>query len=287
MVAKVSVQMLLVAISAASFVSSFSLSPLHQSTISASPRLKSNHHQYRKRASRFWKPTDNLSSSRGDKKSTTALEVATDLSGGAFVPPEVATTVTFLGAVNAFYKTYPIISSVGTCSVKGCLADLIAQRSNRVADDGTVLERAPPFSFRRNFAYIIYSGLVIGLLCELNYHHLYPRLFGKLSSETSVLVATVAFDNFVTAPLVWLPPIYFLKAILYGKPLLSGGKSYVSDVRKEGLWKKYWKVWIPAQIFNFWKVPAHLRVAFMAGTSFFWMIILSCLSSNNHKKAKG
>ena len=208
-----------------------------------------------------------------------ACKAALNLSGGAFVPPEVTTTATVLGAISTFYKTYPIISSVGTCAVKGCLADVIAQRSSRVDDDGTVLNHAPSFSFRRNLAYIVYSGLVIGLMCDAIYSHLYPRLFGRMTNTSSKLVITVAFDNFVIAPLVWLPPIYFLKAILYGKPLISGGKSYITDVRKEGLWTAYWKIWIPAQIFNFWKVPPHFRVAFMAGTSFIWLIILSCLSS--------
>lgn len=261
LLAKSSVRILFIAICAARFVSSFSLTP----------------HQCRTRPIDNREIPDALVSGRRPKKTSPASETALNVSGGAFVP---TTTASVLGAINTFYKTYPVMSSVGTCSIKGCLADLIAQRSNRVADDGTVLDHAPAFSFRRNFAYIVYSGMVIGLLCEFVYHHLYPRLFGKIANATSKLVATVAFDNFIIAPLVWLPPIYFLKALLYGKPFMSGGKSYICDVRNEGLWTAYWKIWIPAQIFNFWKVPSHLRVAFMACTSFFWMIILSCLSSN-------
>lgn len=96
-------------------------------------------------------------------------------------------------------------------------------------------------------------------MCHIVYNHAYPVLFSKLPDGMSKLVATVAFDNFVTAPLLWLPPIYFVKALLYGKTLKSGGKNFVNDVRNEGLLTAYWKVWIPAQIINFWKVPSHLR----------------------------
>ena len=40
---------------------------------------------------------------------------------------------------------------------------------------------------------------------------------------------------------------------------------------------EYGKVWGPALIFNFSVCPAHLRVPFIAGVSFFWTMVLSIM----------
>ena len=116
------------------------------------------------------------------------------------------------------------------------------------------------------------------------YNHVYPFLFGGLDG-IAALIAVVSFDNIAVAPLLWLPPVYFVKAILYGDPLKSGFRKYIDDIKFRGLLTKYWAVWWPAQIVNFSLVPGHLRIAFMAGVSFFWLIILSCVSSNSKKKS--
>ena len=198
-----------------------------------------------------------------------------------------------LAGLNSFYMSYPLLSAVTTCSVKGCLADCIAQRRNNAAieagndDDKSPSAKAkssnkPMFSLRRNAAYILYGGGILGVLCDLMYNFVYPFLFGALDGVVH-LIAIVVFDNMIAAPLLWLPPVYFVKAILYGQSLKTGVQKYSNDVKQNGLLIQYWKIWFPAQIFNFSLVPAHLRIAFMAGISFGWMIILSCISSNSKK----
>ena len=211
-----------------------------------------------------------------------AADVALGLSGGAAgaVGVEVGG---ILGGINAFYLSYPFISAVTTCSVKGFLADFIAQKRNSA--DGDNNETKPtkvPFSYRRNAAYILYGGGILGVFCGIMYNAVYPFLFGGLDGIVQ-LIAIVTFDNFVTAPLLWLPPVYFVRAILYGDPLKSGFRKYIDDIKFRGLLTKYWSVWLPAQIVNFSFVPAHLRIAFMAGVSFFWLIILSCVSNSKKK----
>ena len=216
-----------------------------------------------------------------------AADVALGLSGGAAgaagaVGAEIGG---ILGGINAFYLSYPLISAVTTCSVKGSLADFIAQKRNSA--DGDNNETKPtkePFSFRRNAAYILYGGGILGVFCDIMYNFAYPFLFGGLDGIIQ-LIAIVSFDNIITAPLLWLPPVYFVRAILYGDPLKSGFRNYIDDIKLRGLLTKYWAVWWPAQIVNFSLVPAHLRIAFMAGVSFFWLIILSCVSSNSKKKS--
>ena len=134
--------------------------------------------------------------------------------------------------------------------------------------------------FRRNVAYIIYGGIFIGALCHYEYDVLFPILFG---TEHTILtsIKEVLFDNFITAPIVWLPPAYFVKAIMYNYPLTEGLNRYINDITKNGLLKKYWTIWLPAQSVSFTVVPDHLRVVFMASISFFWFILFSTVSSNN------
>lgn len=228
-----------------------------------------------------------------------ATDVALSLSGGAAVAASSAAAAiefgrggpfsVILSGLNSFYISYPLLSAVTTCSVKGCLADCIAQRRNNgAAEDGDNKEspstpaKSNKFSFRRNAAYILYGGGILGVFCDIMYNFVYPFLFGGLEGIVNV-TAIVIFDNMIAAPLVWLPPVYFVKAILYGQSLQSGIQKYSNDVKQNGLLKQYWTVWFPAQIFNFSLVPAHLRIAFMAGISFGWMIILSCISSNSKK----
>lgn len=266
------IEVVLVVTCSAQFASSFSMPPCHSASTITS--VRENRNPSNKSGVRNSKGAHSLSSPHS------ARRTALNISGGAIAPAiEAVGALGVLGEISTWYRTYPLISSVVTCAVKGCLADLIAQRKNRIGEDGSILDRPPPFSFRRNLAYIVYGAINLGLMCEVMYNHAYPFLF-KNTAGMAKLMTTVAFDNFVTAPLLWLPPVYFVKAVLFGQSLSSGGHKYIDDVRNEGLLTAYWKVWIPAQIINFWKVPAHLRVAFMAGTSFFWLIILSCLSSN-------
>jgi len=140
--------------------------------------------------------------------------------------------------------------------------------------------------FRRNIAYIIYGGIFIGALCHYEYDVLFPILFG---TEHTILtsIKEVLFDNFVTAPIVWLPPAYFVKAIMYNYSLTEGLNRYINDITKNGLLKKYWTVWLPAQSVSFTVVPDHLRVVFMACVSFFWFILFSTVSSNGGSGSSG
>jgi len=61
---------------------------------------------------------------------------------------------------------------------------------------------------------------------------------------------------------------------------------YISDARGELLWK-YWAIWTPAQCLTFSVVPEHLRTPFVALVSFFWLMILSVISSRPTDGAEG
>lgn len=175
--------------------------------------------------------------------------------------------------VSDFYATYPVQSAVLTCGVKASVADGIAQF--KVSRDMAALEA------RRNVAYIIYGGIFIGLMCHLEYNHLFPILFGT-DHSTLTIVEKILFDNFISGPLLWLPPAYLIKAIIYDYSLKEGLEKYVTDVTENGLLTKYWTIWVPAQTISFSVIPDHLRVAFMASISFFWFILFSSLASKTN-----
>lgn len=175
--------------------------------------------------------------------------------------------------VAKFYKAFPLIAGFLTTSTKACFADSMAQ----YRDASTT-----KFDAKRNLAMVLYSGLVLGILCEIMYNRLFPMLFGAATVERSVTraIKMTLFDGFINAPLIWLPPAYIAKALVFRYPKREGIQKYVTDVKENGLLKKYWSVWLPMSMINFLFVPAHFRIAFLAGVSFFWMIILSMISNN-------
>jgi protein Mpv17 len=179
-----------------------------------------------------------------------------------------------LGDVSDLYSTYPIQSAVVTCGFKASVADGIAQI--RSAGDMSKFN----LEARRNLAYVLYGGLFIGIMCHMEYDYLFPFLFGSEQS-LQTLAEKVIFDNFVSAPLMWLPPAYLIKSLVYDYSLKEGLENYMTDIKENDLLQRYWTMWLPAQSISFSVVPDHLRVAFMASVSFFWFIILSSISSKD------
>lgn len=206
--------------------------------------------------------------------------------------------------VSDFYQNFPMQSAILTCGVKASLADSLAQFKDSVtsatattlnkndnnkvqfsqqqqqqqrkaaADD---VDDSFNWEFRRNMAYVLYGGIFVGLMCHLEYNLLFPRLFGMDHSFTTI-AEKVVFDDFVSAPLAWLPPAYLIKAWVYDYSMKEGLQKYWRDICENDLLIKYWTIWVPAQTVSFSVVPDHLRVAFMASISFFWFILFSSVS---------
>ena len=210
-----------------------------------------------------------------------------------------------LADVSAFYADFPLQAAVLTCGFKASVADGIAQvkshHTTHVDDNNNDNNKVSPSSssslselvktiddnieFKRNLAYIIYGGIFIGALCHYEYDVIFPILFGTEHSLVTS-IQEVLFDNFITAPIAWLPPAYFIKAVMYDYPMREGLERYIHDVTKNDLLRKYWTVWVPAQSVSFTVVPDHFRVVFMASVSFFWFIMLSTISSSSDEQTK-
>ena len=208
-------------------------------------------------------------------------------------PSTRATSFSTSTSLNAFgmedvshlYEVYPLQSAIVTCGVKASVADAIAQvqaflklqsSNNGDEDDQSELN----LEIKRNIAYFIYGSMFVGAMCHVEYNILFPYLFGT-SHDWTTVIKKVMFDDFISGPWLWLPPAYFIKAIMLDYPLSEGWNKYVHDVKHEGLLLKYWALWIPAQSITFSVIPDHLRVAFMASVSFFWFILFSALSAGS------
>lgn len=210
--------------------------------------------------------------------SFTRQSLSTAKSFLAEAPPRSSSTALSMSLeeINSFYQTYPLQAAVLTCGVKASFADLIAQVRSFTESEQAI-------ELKRNAAYIIYGGIFIGLMCHIEYDMVFPALFGN-GHDAMTVVKEVLFDNFVSAPLMWLPPAYFIKAFMYDYPMKEGLDRYLTDI-DEGLLNKYWAIWLPAQTVSFSLLPDHLRVLFMACVSFGWFIILSSSQSQTDEAA--
>ena len=222
-----------------------------------------------------------------------------------------------LEQVSDFYQNFPLQSAVLTCGVKASVADTIAQVKPQIeeisgkqtpitssdskheveilpqrmsSESTTITQKANRIDWeaRRNLAYVLYGGVFVGLMSHIEYSYLFPFLFGD-EKTLAITTEKVFFDNLIAAPIMWLPPAYFIKAWVYGSDkdeessrqgiLVEGLEKYLMDVKENNLLWQYWAIWFPAQSVSFSVVPDHLRVAFMASISFFWFILFSTVSS--------
>ena len=169
-----------------------------------------------------------------------------------------------------FYKTSPFTAGFITASTRAAIADSIAQKLDECIEE---------FNLKRNIAMVLYSGVILGLCCEVMFNCLFPVMFRGENNPLLLAVKMALFDVFINAPLLWLPPAYIAQALAYRYPKREAIQKYFIDVRENGLLNKYFSLWLPASLTNFLFVPPHFRVAFVAAVGFFWMIILSLVAN--------
>mmetsp|Transcript_28056 Transcript_28056/g.67594 ORF Transcript_28056/g.67594 Transcript_28056/m.67594 type:complete len:279 (-) Transcript_28056:47-883(-) len=216
--------------------------------------------------------------------------------GSLTVRPTTSLKSTVLGAVDTFYKTMPLASAFMTCGVKASLADIVAQKraAKEVAqtaqtddyeNDTLILGEidSAPFEKRRNLAFFLYGGLYQGMAQEIIFNEAFPIIFGQ-GTDLQTVFSKVLFDSLVITPLLCLPVAYFVKSVIFQYSFKEAINRYTDDVLKNGLLVKYWSLWSPVQCLTFGVVPQHLRIAWIAFVSFFWLIIFSSISAKGQKE---
>ena len=191
-------------------------------------------------------------------------------------------------AVDAFYHSQPYAAAFMTCSFKASAADLVvqSQTDEPQQDEKSGTAGSLDFDMQRNVGFLLYGGIYQGCVQEYLYNHVFPSVFGDSHSWVTVL-EQVALDMVVLTPFLCLPVAYAMKAVLSADDnLLDGLRKYVSHVQNEGLLVRYWSIWAPVQFLTFGFVPSHLRIPFIAFVSFFWLMILSNISSQDTQANK-
>jgi Mpv17 / PMP22 family len=201
---------------------------------------------------------------------------------------------TALAAVDTFWKTSPYAAAAIVCGIKASAADFVAQkRQIRKASQAAASEEAAVSATgeaaipvvpetktnkMRNLAYLVYGSVYQGVFQEYMYNHVYPALFGS-GTDIATVLSKVCFDLFFQTILLTLPMAYLSKALIFRHSVKEAFRRYVDDIRNHGLLTKYFTLWGPVQCITFSIIPEHFRVTFIAGVSFFWLIILSSIAS--------
>ena len=159
-----------------------------------------------------------------------------------------------------------------TCAVKGLAADMLIQIAvEKKSSDKIDWARAGTFSF--------YGGWYCGWFQHGLYNIIYHRMFGA-STAISNAIRKVAFDSVFHVPFVIFPVYYVYKAWMlggqHGSTALEGLALYEEEALSINA--RYFSIWIPANMLVFTVVPKHLRIAFIATTSFAWLSLVSFIT---------
>jgi hypothetical protein len=182
--------------------------------------------------------------------------------------------VIFLGsAYGSIAKTSPFLTGFITTGLKTTAADAFAQK---------IVEKREEIDWRRNAMFTTFGFFYLGGFQYYLYNIKFAQWCGTITRMSGHLGSApfkTFLDQFIHHPLLYFPTFYALKAAVEQRPLLDGKDSALERYKAEIFQscKALWCVWVPAQIINFTFVPRHLRIPFVAATSFGWTIILSVM----------
>jgi Mpv17 / PMP22 family len=222
--------------------------------------------------------------------------IFTNIRGGggaaAAATTRLKSSAVYFAAVDAFWRAHPLAAAAVVCAIKAGSADLVAQarehHKKKSANGGSISSTATSdhgrkFDRRRSLSFILYGAIYQGAIQELIYNNLYNAMFGT-ATTVRVAVQKVLFDAIFHNALVCIPMAYVVKALVRDKvSVLTGIRNYIQDVRYHGLLLKYYTLWMPVNAMLFTIVPPHWRISVMALVSFFWMILLSTISSRSRE----
>ena len=184
---------------------------------------------------------------------------------------------TAFATLDAAWKANPLIAAAVVCATKASLADLVAQRRQQ-----KVNASPKKLDWRRTLSMTVYGAFYQGMVQELIYNNVYNYLFTS-ATTARVVIKKVLFDAFFHNALLCIPMAYAVRAFVFQYSLATGIRQYIDDVLHHGLLLKYYALWMPVNAMIFTIVPAHWRITVMAVVSFFWMIILSTISSRSRE----
>ncbi|OQR87317.1 hypothetical protein ACHHYP_09119 [Achlya hypogyna] len=175
--------------------------------------------------------------------------------------------------MRAWYKAvstkYPRVVAGVTASAVLTTADVTCQKILQVDGDGLDVSRTAGLAL---FGLVYYGGP-----CKSLYLY-FDKVMGTTPTPRTVFLQTF-IDCYVHTPLLLIPSFYFITNAVKGKSV----EETAIQLKREWHTASFGSVlfWTPAQIVNFWAVPQHSKILFVAGLSFVHKTWLSWLS-NRH-----
>jgi protein Mpv17 len=176
--------------------------------------------------------------------------------------------MTIINCINTFLKQRPLLVSLVGNTVKTAIADgvtqMVIEEKGEIDRKRLLLFTAFGFGYLGGWQYYLFNKLFVK--CEI--------AMLKLNYTRNVRACTLTFlDLAVHTPLMYFPAFYAFKGCVEGASFEQSVLNYKNNFRDDVL--SLWKVWLPAQMFNFSCLPIHLRMPFITSVSFAWTIILS------------
>lgn len=175
----------------------------------------------------------------------------------------------FVGKFRELSRQHPFTISFAVCFGKGVIADLVAQK---------VVHKKEDVDLRRMAGMALFSGAYCGCAQHFVFNILFTRLLGAATTGV-VAVKKMLLDVSVHAPFMYLAAYsVFIETLEFGvdaNPLARWRRDVLDSMRA------YVKVWPPVMLGLFTVVPTELRVSVLACVSFFWLVILSCVSHSD------
>eukprot|EP01087_Luapelamoeba_hula_P010960 TRINITY_DN2932_c0_g1_i1.p1 TRINITY_DN2932_c0_g1~~TRINITY_DN2932_c0_g1_i1.p1 ORF type:complete len:276 (-),score=67.96 TRINITY_DN2932_c0_g1_i1:10-837(-) len=168
--------------------------------------------------------------------------------------------------MNNQIKTRPMAWGMAITVVKTSAADLIAQK---------VIERRERVDFKRNAIFTMFGFVYLGGFQFALYNHILPRMFP--GTGTRVVMKRLFVDQAIHHPIMYFPAFYGIKTVMQNDSFEKGFTNYKHDLPENMI--ALWKVWVPSMFVCFAFVPAHMRIPYVSGVSFFWTTILSVMQS--------
>lgn len=175
-------------------------------------------------------------------------------------------------------KKHPFAFGVILCGVKNAGCDYAMQR---------YVQRKEEIDWRRVRVFGTFGMIFNGAWQYALFVRCMPAIFPgaaafaakplrlKLQDRVGMrnLFLQCAIENGINNPLLYFPTFYVLKEHIEGGPWQDGLMKYKKNWKEDVV--AIWKVWIPAQLFNFAFCPMWLRVPFVACLSAAWTSYVS------------
>jgi len=174
----------------------------------------------------------------------------------------------------------PFTTGFITTGFKTTAADAFAQ---------LVVEKKEKIDWKRNAMFTTFGFFYLGGFQYYLYNVQFTAwcaTITKYAGHVGAAPVKTFIDQFLHHPMMYFPVFYSLKATVEGRPYVTGPDSAMARYRAEcfDCWKACWSLWVPCTLFNFTFVPRHLRIPFVAATSFVWTITLSLMQSGKDRE---